>query len=123
MSQLLQLRLSQNRELLIAGRIIAEGAALSGKGRFDAQRLFDCFAGDLPIAVLFEQRVELDAQKAPLSQHCAMLLDSVAEILLQSLRGNDYCFAEECADFGPADIKNIAETGYISQRQIAAAKP
>ena len=76
--------------------------------------------GDLEIEVIGHQCVKLDAQQSSLGQHAAVLLDEVAEILVDGGIHDDNRLAEQRAHLGAANVEHITQSCQILHGHIVA---
>lgn len=70
------------------------------------------------VELVREQCLELDAQKPPLGQHSALLLDDVAEVLLQGGIHNHHSLSKERPLLGSADVEHVGKAGNVLQGAV-----
>ena len=79
-------------------------------------------AGGVEEAVVFQQRLELDAQQAALGQHGAPLLHVPAEVGLGGFVAQYHGLAEEQAVLGAADVEDIRQRRQVRQGQVISGR-
>ena len=114
----LQLLILQDYELLVGRSLEEEGDAFLFEHGNHVPRAVDCVRSDAPVEIVSEEGVELDAQEAALRQQGAVLLDG-GEKVLRRTPGEDYGLSAQGADFGAADVEDVAEILQVRQGVVA----
>ena len=68
-----------------------------------------CMTGQTEVKVVGHQRLELNSEKAPFSQHATALLDEIPEVFLQTGLLNDNGFAKQRSLLCPTYIENVCK--------------
>ena len=99
---MLSLVLGEDGELLVGVGVEVEGNTFFLEGLPNPQGLLHRLLCQPEVEVVREQGLELDAQKPSLGQHAALLLDEVAEVLLEGWVGNHHRLPEQRPLLGAA---------------------
>ena len=121
-SKIFSLGCSENGELLVGVRIKEEGNPLFLEGLPNQQRLLHRLFCQVKIEVVSKQGLELDSQKPSLCQHSALLLDKIAEILLQSWIGNHHCLSKQGSLLCAANVEDVCKTSNILKATIVLGR-
>ena len=100
----------QCEEDLVRGRVGGECIALLRECSADAVRHGDGVRPAALIEPVRKERIELDAEHAPLRQKSSVLLDNGEEMRHRVRPREDDCLAEERTALRPADVECIRET-------------
>ena len=79
-----------------------------------------CLGCNFFIQVVFHQGIKLNTQQPPLGQHSAVLLDEIAEVLLERRVCDNHRLAKESANLGAANVEHIAEICQVFHGHIIA---
>lgn len=99
---MLSLVLGEDGELLVGVGVKMEGDSPLLECVPNPQGLLHRLLRQCKVEVVREQGLELDAQKPSLGQHAALLLDEVAEVLLEGWVGNHHRLPEQRPLLGAA---------------------
>ena len=75
---------------------------------------------DFQVQPVLHENLKLKPQQAALGKHAALVLDHIPEVPVDGRIPDDHRFAKQSAHLGAADVKHIAQPGYIRKGQVIA---
>ena len=98
----------EDDKLLVGGRKASHRDGVTGKDLLEAGSHRYGVARETQVEAVGKERVELDAEHAPLGQQRAVALDGGKEILRRADAGKHHRLAKHGSHLGAADIEHIA---------------
>ena len=122
LAQAIALRFGHEHELLVGGGVPCKLVARCLETRGEAMRQLDGVPADAQVAIVFEQRVELEAEQASFRKYGSAALHHGEEMLGELRTREHRGLAAERAYLGAADVERIDEARDVGQRHVACGR-
>ena len=118
LAELVELLRRHDDKLLVCRRWRNKCKAFGKQGVADFERLACALAADFRVEVVLHDGAKLYAEQTAFSHNGAALLSNSAEVRLEGVVGDNYCFTEEQTAFRAADVEYVAVSCKVSCRHI-----